>query len=55
MFIDDESQEVIDDVLERGKQPTGFFSKMAMAFGIGTGIHRGIKEASNEREEVPCR
>lgn len=50
VFIDDESQEVIDDVLERGKQPTGFFSKMAMAFGIGTGIHQGIKEASNERE-----
>lgn len=32
VFIDDESQEVMDDVLERGKQRTGFFSKMAMAF-----------------------
>ena len=49
VFIDDESQEVMDDVLERGKQRTGFFSKMAMAFGIGAGIHQGIKDASNVR------
>ena len=30
------------------KKPGGFFSKMAMAFGIGSGIHQGIKDAAGQ-------
>lgn len=36
----------VDEVLGRAKQPTGFFSKLAMAFGIGAGIHMGINDAT---------
>ena len=28
--------------MERAKQPTGFFSKVALAFGIGYGVRKGI-------------
>lgn len=37
-----------DDYQEEytGKQPSGFFSKIAMAFGIGHGISQGIKDAT---------
>ncbi len=31
---------------EPEKQPSGFFSKLAMAFGIGAGIHHGIEDAT---------
>lgn len=48
-FIDDEPQEVMDDVVERAKQPSGFFSKMAMAFGIGEGVRQGVKDATGGR------
>ena len=30
------------------KKPGGFFSKMAMAFGIGSGIHQGINDAAGQ-------
>ena len=36
------------EVLERAKQPTGFFSKVAMAFGVGHGIQQGIDVAVNK-------
>lgn len=51
ILLDDEPQDDYDyqEVLERAKQPTGFFSKMAMAFGIGAGIHQGIKDAIGSR------
>lgn len=51
IFLDDEPQDDYDyqEVLERAKQPTGFFSKMAMAFGIGAGIHQGVKDATGSR------
>lgn len=51
VFIDDEPQDDYDyeEVLERAKQPTGFFSKVAMAFGIGVGIHQGVKDATGIR------
>lgn len=51
VFIDDEPQDDYDyeEVLERAKQPTGFFSKVAMAFGIGAGIHQGIKYATGSK------
>jgi len=39
----------IDEVLERAKQPTGFFSKLALAFGIGYGVKQGISSV-NERK-----
>jgi len=46
--LDDEHQNDfdMDEVLERAKQPTGFFSKLAMAFGIGAGIHTGISDVT---------
>ena len=51
ILLDDEPQDDYDyqEVLERAKQPTGFFSKMAMAFGIGAGIHQGVKDATGSR------
>lgn len=51
ILLDDEPQDDYDyqEVLERAKQPTGFFSKVAMAFGIGAGIHQGIKDATGSR------
>ena len=39
----------MDEVLERAKQPTGFFSKLALAFGIGYGVKQGISSV-NERK-----
>lgn len=49
--FEDSAEEQLDDfdmdeVLERAKQPTGFFSKLAMTFGIGAGIHMGINDAT---------
>ena len=38
----------MDEVLERAKQPTGFFCRLAMAFGIGHGIHQGINDATRK-------
>lgn len=49
VFIDDEPQDDYEEVLESAKQPTGFFSKVAMAFGIGAGIHQGIKDATGSK------
>lgn len=51
IYLDDDPQDDYDyeKVLERAKQPTGFFSKVAMAFGIGAGIHQGIKDATGSR------
>ena len=44
ILMDDISE---DDYQEyTGGQPGGFFSKMAMAFGIGHGISQGIKDAT---------
>ena len=40
--------DLTDDVSE-AKQPSGFFSKLAMAFGIGSGIHQGINDATGSR------
>ncbi|MBP3261219.1 KOW motif-containing protein [Pseudobutyrivibrio sp.] len=39
----------MDEVMERAKQPTGFFSKLAMAFGIGAGIHQGLSTAGGKK------
>lgn len=40
---DSENEEPFDEeLLERAKQPTGFFSKVALAFGIGYGVRKGI-------------
>lgn len=39
----------IDEVMERAKQPTGFFSKVAMAFGIGAGIYQGLSTAGGKK------
>lgn len=39
-------------VLERAKQPTGFFSKVATAFGIGHGIHQGIDSTINRKRRI---
>lgn len=36
----------VDEVHGRAKQPTGFFNKLAMAFGIGGGIHKGISDVT---------
>ena len=38
-----------DDVLERAKQPTGFFSKLALAFGIGYGVKQGINYVNKRK------
>lgn len=49
-FEDEEfADEPEQDELSGGKAPGGFFSKMAMAFGIGAGISQGIKDATGSR------
>lgn len=52
-FIDFEDEHQndydIDEVLERAKRPTGFFSRIAMAFGIGAGIHKGISDVTQSK------
>lgn len=42
---DDSEPDVTEDSFEV-KQPSGFFSKLAMAFGVGHGISQGIKDAT---------
>lgn len=42
---DDSEPDVTEDSIEV-KQPSGFFSKLAMAFGVGHGISQGIKDAT---------
>lgn len=46
VFLDDERFVNPMNQDEYGvKQPSGLFSKLAMAFGIGAGIHQGINDA----------
>ena len=39
----------MDETVEREKQPSGFFSKIALAFGIGAGVHQGITNAAGTK------
>lgn len=46
VFLDDEPfMNPMNQDEYGGKQPSGLFSKLAMAFGIGAGIHQGINDA----------
>ncbi len=46
VFVDDEpSANPMNQDEYGGKQPSGLFSKLAMAFGIGSDIHQGINDA----------
>ena len=54
-FIDDsddldeeyeDSEPYVEDESFEEKQPSGFFSRLAMAFGVGHGISQGIKDST---------
>ena len=46
---DDFDDEPEYDELSDDKAPSGFFGRLAMAFGIGVGISQGIKDATENR------
>lgn len=48
VLVDDEPDE---EEAYTEKQPSGFFSRMAMAFGVGAGIHQGVKDATAGRSK----
>ena len=45
----DDSEPDVSDGFTETKQPSGFFSKLAMSFGIGHGIAQGINDATGSR------
>ena len=49
VFCDDDDNPKAYAEEAEGKKPGGFFSALAMAFGIGHGIHQGINDATRNR------
>lgn len=49
VFCDDDDNSKAYAEEATGKKPGGFFSALAMAFGIGHGIHQGINDATRNR------
>ncbi|MBE5851158.1 MAG: hypothetical protein E7298_13665 [Lachnospiraceae bacterium] len=48
VFIEDESAEDINSETA-GKQPSGFFSRLATAFAVGEGVRRGVNDATGNK------